>query len=48
MGIVRRFEGGVCGCSERFEEDGDRLGKGCDLEEGNSGERVRKECACMF
>ena len=36
VGVMRRFKG-----------DGDRLGKGCDLEEGNTGERVRRECPCM-
>ena len=34
MGVVRRFQ-----------EDGDRLGEGCDLEGGYWG-RVRREFAC--
>ena len=31
----------------RFEGDGDRLGEDCNFEEGNTGERVRRECAHM-
>ena len=36
MGVVRGFEG-----------DGGRLGGGCEVEEGNIRERVKRECACM-
>ena len=36
MGVVKRLEG-----------DRGRLGEACDFEEGNIGERVRRECTCM-